>query len=282
MAIWGAVISGIISTGIKLLGSAGGPNYPSLPQLHKIPIQKAKNFMEDYEAQRMGSSIAAWQSRFPLLKAGGDYLINDLIQNQQGKLSPTIKNALTKSGLETPVETDQYAQAKDLGLNPLTLSQRTSQAVVKNIGDNPEWSNQISGGTLATMIANNYQNQNAFTQFLGANATARSIASGAANAGTTQALLAGLTGTARAGYQAYQNSQPFNLGTYYQGNIYGTTPNYGGGGGSAYTAPQVQTSTGPMFDVSGPPAQPNNMYYDWLNSGTGGGGAPLPDNPWNY
>ena len=69
------------------------------------------------------------------------------------------------------------------------------------MAQNPEWTNKITGGTLATMIANNYKNQNAFTQFLGAQQTAQYAAQQGASAYNTQALLSGITGGAALGAQ---------------------------------------------------------------------------------
>lgn len=271
MAIWGAIISGVISTGIKLLGSSGGPDYPSPPKLNKINIQQAKDFMQNYETERMGSSIAAWKEKFPLLYQGGQYMVNDLINNQKGRLSPNIKGDITRSGLEAPIEGDQLKMAKDIGLNPLTLSQRTSEAVTRQIAQNPEWSSQISGGTLATMIANNYQNQNAFSQFLGAQNTAQYVAGQTANANTTRALLTGLTGAARIGadYAAYNNpNNPFSLGNYYQGNVYGqSAPAFApAGAGSGYVAPTYASNppsvtVGPLEDANYNYAAPGQFGY---------------------
>ena len=205
--------------------------------------------MESYEAKRMQASIDAWKQRFPLLYQGGQYEVEDLARNQAGELSPNVRSAIQASGLEAPVEGDQYKQAVDLGLNPITLSQRTSQAVTRQLAMNPEWTKKISGGTLATMVANDYQNQNAFNAFLGANQTAQYVAGQTASASNTAALLTGLTGSAAIGFRAYQNANPLDLGTYYQGNI------YQGGGGSFGGA-----GAGSSWAPSPPPAYSGNPY----------------------
>lgn len=271
MAIWGAIISGAINIGIRAL-SSGGPNYGSPPKLYKLPVSQAKQTMQDYEQKRMDASIGAWKERFPLLYQGGQYEINDIMANQKGKLSQGIKNDLATARLEAPVETSQLAQAKDLGLNPLTLSQQTSEAVARQIAMNPEWTNKIRGGTLATLLANANQNQNAFGTFLGANATARAIGSMGAGAGTTAALLSGITGSASIGarYAMNQNS-PFNLGTYAQGSYYG--------GLSSQGSPPTQEASGYVYDPyatygnamwnSTPPVNTTSFYGNeptWMGS----------------
>lgn len=209
---YGAIIGAVISTGVKLLGSAGGPDYPSAPKILGLPVQKAKKVMEQNEEKRMKASIAAWKARFPLLYQGGKYEIDDLRRNQQGFLSPQVKGALQSAGLEMPKEGgDQYKLSVDLGLSPITLAQRTSQAVTRNIALNPEWTSKISGGTLATMIANNNKNQNAFSQFLGAQNTANYVAGRERSGYNTAALTSGLLGTAQIGMQSYINAQnPLN------------------------------------------------------------------------
>lgn len=258
----GAVIGGIINIGGHLLTS-GGPNYPSPPKLYKLPVEKAKKFMENYEQNRMDTSIAEWKKRFPLLYQGGNYEINDLLGNQAGGLSPNIKASIAAAGLNAPSEGDIYRQSVDLGLSPITLSQRTSQAVTRQIASNPEWTNQISGGTLATMMANNYQNDNTFRQFLGANATANYVNSVQRNAGNTGALLAGIGGMAGIGAQIGINrsmSGALNLGNYYAGNQYSRSiPSYYNSGAYSGAAPQV--SVGPMEDVTGYYAAPGQPGY---------------------
>lgn len=258
MGVWASIITGIIGTGIKLLGSSGGPNYPSPPKLFKLPVQQAKHYMENYELARMNASKASWQARFPLLFKGGEYEIGDIRANQQGKLSPVVSGALKASGLGKVNEGDQYKLSADIGLSPITLAQRTSQAVTRQIALNPEWTNKISGGTLATMIANNYQNANAYSQFIGANQTAQYVANQQRSMYNTQALTSGLVGIAGIGAQAYANQQnPLNRPldpTAYRSDV--TTPGY-------YTTPSQ-----PQPQPSGYPA--GSPIYDpyQYNSGT--------------
>lgn len=211
MGIYASLITTIIGAGIKLIGSSQSPNYPSAPKISKLDVQGAKEHMENYEARRMQASIDAWKARFPLLYQGGGYEVGDIGKNQQGFLSDTTKQSLQNAGLQTPKEGNQYSLSTDLGLSPVTLAQRNSQAAIRQIGLNPEWTNKISGGTLATMVANNYQNQQAFGQFLGAQNTAQYVAGQQRSMYNTAALTAGLLGTASAGTQAYINSQnPLN------------------------------------------------------------------------
>lgn len=200
MGYIGAIIAGIGQT-IKLVGSAtSSPNYPSPPKLYKLPVQKAKKQMEDYEQRRMDASIDAWKQRFPELYKGGQYEIDDIKAQQQGMLGGHIAEDMANSGLDPVHEgTNQYALSRDIGLSPLTLSQRTSQAVTRQIAQNPEWTNQITGGTLATMVANNYQNANAYGMMTQANRTAQYTANKAAGLYNTQALLGGITGAAKVG-----------------------------------------------------------------------------------
>jgi hypothetical protein len=227
--------------------------------------------MEDYETKRMGASIDAWKTRFPLLYQGGQYEVNDIANNQKGILSPVVSGALQSAGLEQPKGTDQYSLSTDIGLSPITLAQRTSQAVNRQIALNPEWTNQISGGTLATMVANNYQNQNAFTQFLGANQTANYVSGQTQSNYNTQALLSGVLGAARLGTQAYEQSNPLSYGTYLQGAqpaqptyqpsyqpsyqqpFYGPTtpPGYTGGSVYSYNSQPTYVSTDPMYNPYG-------------------------------
>lgn len=240
MGVWASVITGIISTGIKLFASSQSPDYPDPPKMRKINIDQTRDSMESYEKRRMQAGIDAWKAKFPLLYQGGQHEIEDIGKNQQGILSPQVSGALRSMNLGRVKEGDQYAQSVDLGLNPITLAQRNSQAVNRQIALNPEWSSKISGGTLATMIANNYQNQNAFSQFLGATNMAKWQANQAAGGYNTQALTSGILGTAAAGTQAYLNMQqqannpinnPLNptsyrdsSNSYYGLSNYGTTP----------------------------------------------------------
>jgi hypothetical protein len=251
MGFWASLITTVVGTGIKLATSAGGPDYPSPPKLAKIPIQKAKNFMEQYEAQRMQSSIDAWKQRFPLLYQGGAAEIASIRGQQMGYLPKQAQDAIRASGLEMPKEGDIYKLSRDIGLSPLTLAQRSSEAVTRQIALNPEWTNKISGGTLATMIANNYQNQNAFTQFLGANQTAQYVAGQAANANLTKTLLAGVSGAASIGMNPYA---PWNA----QGQSLAPTPTpvtssgYMGSGGAYPGFGGFGTPTTPPGYASGP------------------------------
>jgi hypothetical protein len=222
-------------------------------------------------------------------------MYDDIHRNQQGMLSPTVKAAIEASGLESPREGDQYRMSRDLGLNPLTLSQRTSEASTRAIAQNPEWTNKISGGTLATMIANNYQNQNAFTQFLGANQTAQYVAGQQRNAGTTAALLAGVGGAARLGMSPYapwnQTSplSPTGQGAY---SGAGQPTGYGWAGGSGgFNSPQAAP---PPYTYGGsygndiwgapPPANmPASPYGNSWDSGQIGSiFSPLPPNDFTY
>lgn len=257
MGVYASIISGIISTGIKLWGASQSPNYPSPPKLNKLPVQDAKKFMEDYELTRMNASKEAWQTRFPLLFKGEEYEIGDIRANQQGKLSPVVSGALKASGLGSPKEGDQYKLSADIGLSPITLAQRTSQAVTRQIALNPEWTNQISGGTLATMIANNYQNANAYSQFIGSNNTAQYVAGQQRSMYNTAALTSGLVGIAGAGAQLYANNQnPLNRPL--DPTAYPTAYGWSGGQGT-YSQPQPVQQP--------PPASPIYNPYQY-NSGT--------------
>jgi hypothetical protein len=265
MGVWASLITTIIGAGIKLYGSSQSPDYPSIPRMAKIPIQDAKHQMEQYESRRMQAGIDAWKTRFPLLYQGGKSEIEDIASNQKGMLSSTIKSSISNAGLEQPKEGDQYKLSQDLGLSPITLAQRTSQAVTRQIALNPEWTNKISGGTLATMIANNNQNQNAFSQFLGANSTAQYVAGQQRSMYNTAALTQGLIGATGIGVQAYQNAQnplnnPLNP-TSYKSDV--SNPGY-------YTQPQSAPYQSPS---SGQSNYSSNMWNAPAPSSTYG-------NPW--
>lgn len=241
MAVWSAIISQVISTGINLAARAGGPNYPSPPKIKGIDIPAAQSQMESYEASRMQASIDAWKAKFPLLYQGGQYEIGDIGRNQQGMLSPTTVQSLQNAGLDVPKQGNQYDLSTELGMSPITLAQRTSQAVTRQIAMNPEWTNKISGGTLATMMANNYKNQNAFAQFLGAQNTANYVNQQTANAYNTQALTSGILGAAGIATQYGINraqSNYLNLGGYAQGMYYPQA------GPSALPSPSSSQPTG--------------------------------------
>jgi len=279
MGVYAAIISSVIGTGIKLLGSAGGPSYPSAPQIQGLPVQKAKQFMQDYESRRMGVSVEAWKQRFPLLYQGGKYEISDIGRNQQGLLSPQVSGALQSAGLEQPKQGDQYKLATDLGLSPITLAQRNSQAVTRQIALNPEWTNKISGGTLATMIANNSKNQNAFSQFLGAQNTANYVTGQQRSAYNTAALTTGLLGATSIGVQAYQNSQnplnrPFDPTAYPRSDVSNPgyyTPGYQSqGGGQGYYQPQ-QGGFGSQWGMTPAPYMNSG---DWNSGDFGASGVP--------
>ena len=278
MGVYAGIITSAISTGVKLLGSAGGPSYPSYPKIAKINIPQVQGQMEDYEKNRMQTSIDAWKAKFPLLYQGGASEIADIGNNQQGKWSPVVSNELKSSGLESLKDGTQYSDAVDVGLSPITLAQRNSQAVNRQIAMNPEWSSKISGGTLATMIANNYQNQQAFTQFLGAQNTANYVNSQKAGAYNTAALTTGLFGTAAAGEQAYVNAQnplnaPFNPNSYNTpSNNYGAPP---------YGAPPTSTPPygTPPYNATPPPVYGNSYGYGSFNMF---GGSSTPSTPMIY
>lgn len=262
MGAWASIIAAAVGTGIKLLGSSGGPSYPSPPKLAKIDVPGSTKLMEDYESQRMQTSIDQWKQKFPLLYQGGAAEIGNIMQQQQGQLGGTLPQDLASSGLAAPRQGNQYQLSQDIGLSPITLSQRTSQAVTRQIAANPEWTNQISGGTLASMMANNYQNQNAFSQFLGAKNTAMYAQGQAAGAYNTQALLSGVTGIAGLGAQAYGQGQygptsPIGQGIYgYQQQQQPALPGMAGG------SPYMQ---GPGMNW-GPPA-PSPMYSGAFSQG---------------
>lgn len=249
-------IASIVGTGIKLATSASGPSYPSPPKIKGINIPSTTGLMEANESKRMAASINAWRQRFPLLYQGGKYEIGDLTRNQQGYLSDTTNQSLSNAGL-APIAgqgKNQYQTAVNLGLSPITLAQRTSQAVTRQIAMNPEWTSKISGGTLATMIANNAKNQNAFTQFLGAQNTANFVNQQTQNAYNTQALTSGLLGTAGiAANYSLANRMYSPLSTYGQG-AYTSQP--------SVSSPAYSPQTGGYY--------PNYGNQIWNAPATGG------------
>lgn len=264
MGAYASIIAGVIGLATKFIGSSGGPDYPDPPKLNKINIGKSTQLMEDYEAQRMQTSIDAWKTKFPELYKGGAYEVGNIMQQQRGQLGGTMAADMKSYGLGTPRQGNQYQLSQDIGLSPITLSQRTSQAVTRNIAANPEWTNQITGGTLASMMANNYQNQNAFSQFLGAKNTAMYAQGQAAGAYNTSALLSGLTGMAGLGAQAYGQGQfgptsPTGQGVYQATAAAQPSPGYGPTG----VVPQQS-----QFNWGGPPTSP-------MFSGAFGQGGPM-------
>ena len=84
---------------ISLIGSSGGPDAPGVPKLNKLPVQKAKKHMEEYEAQRMQASIDAWKQKFPDLYKGGQYMVSDIAKQQAGYLGGNVAADMAKSGL---------------------------------------------------------------------------------------------------------------------------------------------------------------------------------------
>lgn len=276
MGVYAAVISSIISTGIKLFASSQSPDYPSAPKMRKINIQQTRDQMENYEKRRMDASLRAWKEKFPLLDQGGQYEIADIGRNQQGYLSPQVSGALKSTGLGTVKEGDQYKQAVDLGLNPITLAQRNSQAVNRQIAMNPEWSSKISGGTLATMIANNYQNQNAYAQFLGATNTAKATANAAAGSYNTASLLTGIVGAAGSFAQSYTNrhdpQSPLNPQNPAYSDV--TTPGY-------YTAPAPAQQVYPYGNTWMGMYTPNMMGAVSTPPPSTGGGVQSPTTNYN-
>ncbi len=306
MGATAGIISGIISlvgTGVKLLGSSGGPNYPSPPKLYKLPVQEAKAHLEDYEKNRMAASIDAWKAKFPDLYKGGQYEIDDIKNQQQGYLGGNIAADTAASGLGPVKEgVNQYALSRDIGLSPITLSQRTSQAVTRQIAQNPEWTNQITGGTLATMLANNAQNATAYGMMQNANKTAQYVAGQQAGMYNTQALLSGLTGAARIGATAYGANQygalsPAGQGIYqaqdnasqappasyqpqaqYQPPQYGSSYMWNAGAPSTMGAPSASNmysnSFAPInYSSSFTPAPDYSLYSNDYST-------TLPSNPW--
>lgn len=268
---WGAIISGVIGAGVSLLGSAGGPNYPSPPKVEALPVNKAKRHMQKYEADRMGVSLAEFKKKFPKLQAGGEYLIGDIARNQRGLLSPTISDTLTKSGLALPKQGNQYKMAQDIGLNPITLAQRTSQAAIRNIAMNPEWTNKISGGTLASMMANAAANQQAYTGMLGSIESAKQLGQMQAN---TEMLTAGLgaIGGAASTYFGARASGALGREEYLQGaqgtpTAFPTTP--AGYSGGSVMAPQAPTNAYSNLSLN---ASPQQFYDPYGNTGMGNWG----------
>jgi hypothetical protein len=258
MGYIGAIISAV-GAGIKLIGSAtSSPNYPSMPKLYKLPVQEAKQHLEDYEKSRMAASIDAWKQRFPELYKGGQYEVDDIKKQQQGYLGGHIDADMKASGLQPIKEgNNQYDLSRQIGLNPLTLSQRTSQAVTRQIASNPEWTNKITGGTLATMLANNAQNATAYGMMKSANQTAQYVAGKQAGLFNTQALLGGLTGAARIGSQIYNNSQYGPLSAAGQG-AFQQNPNTIV---STYNPYQTNYPAAAPTGPSAPPPNYNNSYW---------------------
>ncbi len=247
-----AAIGAIAGLATKLIGGASGPSYPGYPKIHLTDIPKATSLMESNELAREQASVASWKDRFPLLYKGGAQEIQDIGQEQKGYLSPTVESSLKTAGLESPKQGDIYGLSSDIGLSPVTLAQRTSQAVNRQIALNPEWTNKISGGTLASLMANNYQNQNAFTSFLGAANTANFVTGQQQQAQFNTAAILGGLGATQAGFQASLNAnpnnplnQPFNPYSY-ASNV--PAPNYGGYG---YGNSGYGISTPPMGGYTG-------------------------------
>ena len=265
MGVYAGIITTIIGTGVKLLASSQGPDYPETPKMRKIDIGRTRDQMENYEQRRMQAGIDAWKAKFPLLYQGGQSEIEDIGNNQQGKWSPVVSGALKSTGLETLKSGDQYSDAVDIGLSPITLAQRNSQAVNRQIALNPEWSSKISGGTLATMVANNYQNQNAFSQFLGAQNTARYVSGQQQSAYNTAALTSGILGGAGAAAQSYLNMQqrasnpldnPLSPSSY-RSDV--SNPGY------PINPTQYPQAAGPPTGMVNTTYNNNNPYYQWLS-----------------
>jgi hypothetical protein len=267
-------ILGAIQIGLKLYGASQHPDVPEAPKLHGLDVQKAKTQMEDYEAKRMQTSIDEWKTKFPELYKGGAYMAGTTSQQQAGMLGGSVALDMKAAGLQAPREGNQYQLSQDIGLSPITLSQRTSQAVSRQIAQNPEWTNQITGGTLATMIANNYKNQNAYTQFLGANRTAMYAQGKAAGAYNTQALLSGITGLGGIGASLYNQAgggfgptSPTGQGIYQatQPTSTWTPPVQTGAAGvppwqQMYNAPTTSAMTQGAFGMPGTAPGPGTGY----------------------
>jgi hypothetical protein len=282
MGVYAGIITSVIGGIVKLIGSSQSPNYPSPPKLAKINIPQAQGQMEDYEKARMQASIDAWKKgRFPLLYKGGQYEIGDIAQNQQGQLSDSVAKSVGNAGYTAVTGKNQEDLSQQIGLSPITLSQRTSEAVNRNIALNPEWTNKISGGTLATMIANNNQNQNAFNQFLGANNTAQYIAGQQRSQYNTAALTSGLLGGAALGTQAYQNQQnPLNRPL--DPTAYPTSYGYAGGQG-VYSQPQQMYP--PQGSGGYSPSSGYNPYQNPYGNSYNTFMQPMPSNfvtPYGY
>lgn len=266
-------ILGAIQIGLKLYQGSQTPDYPDAPKMRGLDVQKATKQMEDYEKTRMETSIDQWKTKFPELYKGGAYMAGTTAQQQAGQLGGSIGLDLASAGLETPRQGNQYQLSQDIGLSPITLSQRTSQAVSRQIAQNPEWTNQITGGTLATMIANNYKNQNAYAQFLGANRTALYAQGKAAGAYNTQALVSGLTGLGGIGASLYNQGGGGGFGPtsatgqgIYQATqtppntIPGSVPTSAYPGQQSWNAPTTNPMAGGAFGMPGAAPSVANAY----------------------
>jgi hypothetical protein len=267
------LIASVVGTGIKLAAGSGGPSYPNAPQIRGININNAMGFMDSYEREREQAGYDAWKAKYPLLNQGEQYAIGDIAKNQAGYLSGTTSQSIANTGLEAPKQGNVEDLSHQLGLSPVTLAQRNSLATTRQIAQNPQWTSKVSGGTLASMLANNNKNQNAFSQFLGAQNTANFVTQQTQNAYNTQALVGGLLGTAQIGARLYQNQQYGALSPWGQGNAtYGSsssgypTGNAVSNSNLFQSVPNNYVSSNPSYNPYGqPPSQPSNFYNN-INS----------------
>ena len=273
MGVTAALIAGGLSlagTAVSAIGRPGAPSYPSPPKLYNLPVGQATQELESNEAARMQASIDAWKTKFPDLYKGEQAEINQITDQQHGNLGGQVAGDLSASGLQVPTQGGSQEQlSRELGLSPITLSQRTSQAVTRQIASNPQWTSDITGGTLATMLANNKKNAMAYGMFMNSNQSAQAIAGQEAGLYNTQALLGGLTGAARVGAQVYNNQysplSPMGQGAFQTNPNTTYAPSSGYPSTSGYPSNTGYPSSSPAY------GQTNNMWYS---------NSPAPSNVW--
>ena len=144
----------------------------------------------------------------------------------KGSVSPLVASTLASTGLEAVPKGNEFQTAQQLGLPITAKLQRDRQNLNRVIAENPQHVGKLSGTQVATLMANNYKNANAFNQqLLGINLN--NYAGAAAQYNQNLAAIGpAIGGIAQAGVQTYINKDPLNLGTYQAGQTYGQVPVY--------------------------------------------------------
>ena len=134
--------------------------------------------------------------RFSTLAQGRDYNINDMAGNLEGKVSPTVTNAMNTAGLPADLGDNPFKQARNLGLPIAAIQNRDRGYFQQLLGDNPQRAFGLSGQDTTRIAVTNTGNQNNFNQGVFQSNLARYNTGIQQNIANNNAAVTGLAGLA--------------------------------------------------------------------------------------
>ena len=131
-----------------------------------VPVDIAKTAQLALDADKAGYKISDldWERRFPLLKKGRDFNIEDAGLQLRGGTSKTVADAMSQSGLTGDLGNTEFEKSRNLGMPILALEQRDRNYFQKQLAMNPQRAAGLSGQDVARIAITNTGGQNNYNQ----------------------------------------------------------------------------------------------------------------------